>query len=435
MGGHYGSINAKTTDREAFKAVLEEAAREHKAKFQLGPVINGWVSAYPDDAGKRDTCLSTLAAKTKGVLLYLYVFHDDVLFYGFYQDGRLLGEYSSDPDHFEETSPEEHERLRAHPELFRDLVKSEKELGEIAEILKVEDSKVDSKYLFEQVRLEELALVLGIENSVTSYEYLTDGEWDGIKRRKEFIHIPDQTAEKTAAKTAAAALRAEAKRLKKEGILCFESFPPGKKPVALGEATIDPLYGGVLFTWGRYGSDASGPRLFQAKPPWVSETGVAELPSSTAIPRDLTFSRTGKWFAYNDGYLRLWDWQEKKLVESLNNYSKPVLFSADEKWLLCQNQTGFATFSIETRQTVATVATHPHFLAWHPAGRFIVTRFQQEQIGLIDLEAGKVVKTLYFGAICDWSHLSEIFSGTLEKAGLSEAQLVGMKRGFVRGST
>ena len=89
-----------------------------------------------------------------------------------------------------------------------------------------------------------------------------------------------------------------------------------------------------------------------------------------------------------------------------------------------------ATFSIETRQTVATLATHPHFLAWHPAGRFIVTRFQQEQIGLIDLEAGKVVKTLYFGAICDWSHLSEIFSGTLEKAGLSEAQLVGMKKGI-----
>ena len=79
---------------------LKSTAREHKAKFQLGPVNNGWVSAYPDDAGKRDTRLSTLAAKTKGVLLYLYVFHDDVLFYGFYQDGRLLGEYSLRPGPF-----------------------------------------------------------------------------------------------------------------------------------------------------------------------------------------------------------------------------------------------------------------------------------------------------------------------------------------------
>jgi len=55
-------------------------------------------------------------------------------------------------------------------------------------------------------------------------------------------------------------------------------------------------------------------------------------------------------------------------------------------------------------------------------------------MGLIDLEAGKLIKVLYSGTIADWSGLASAFSGTLKQAGLSEEQLREMKQGFIRGS-
>jgi hypothetical protein len=131
------------------------------------------------------------------------------------------------------------------------------------------------------------------------------------------------------------------------------------------------------------------------------------------------------------------DWAEKRLLQGISLGSSPVQFSTDEKRLLCCCKQGFEVLSLETGQVIQSAsagAGHPHFLAWHPSGRFVVTRHRQDQLGLIDLEDGKLFKVLYSGTIADWSKLASIFSGTLEQAGLSEEQLGEMKQGFIRGS-
>ncbi len=112
----------------------------------------------------------------------------------------------------------------------------------------------------------------------------------------------------------------------------------------------------------------------------------------------------------------------------------PVHFSFDEKWLLCQTQQGFEVFSLETKSITQRIPAHPNFLAWHPSGRFLVTRPRQDQLGLIDLNVGKLIRVLYSGTVTDWSNLASVFSGELEKAGIPDEQLNEMKRGFIRGS-
>lgn len=434
MGAHYRSLQVKGKNRDLIIAAVERLARAHKGKLLIGPEINGWTGIYFDDSVPTEASAVAVATQLDASVLELMVHDSDIFIYNFYRGAQLIDEYSSCPDYFEEVSAAEHQRLKGKPGVFRDLVDSDEKLAKLNALLTAQDGE---EFVFEENRVDKFAELLGIKNTLTSYEYLTNGEWDGIEGRKQFLHIPDQTAEKTAAKTAAAALRVESKRLKKEGILCFESLPPGRKGIISGEATFDPWHGGILFNWGRYGSQPTGPRLFHAKPPWTSEPEAVEIPASAELPKDLVFSRTGKWFAYFDGELRLWNWPERRLIESANVDSSPVQFSADENRLLCRNQEGFEVFSVETRTIIRTVASgnpSPHFLAWHPSGRFLVTRYSQSQLGLIDLDAGKLIKVLYSGTICDWSSLAAVFSGTLKQAGLTEEQVGEMKQGFIRGS-
>jgi len=434
MGAHYRSLQIKCENRDAVIAAAENLVTAHNGRLFIGSKINGWTGLYLDNSAPTEAFAIAFAKQLNASVLDLMVHDSDIFIYNFYRGDQLIDEYSSRPDYFEEVSVAEHQRLKGKPEVFRNLVDSDNKLAELGSLLTTHD---DEEFVFEENRLEKFAELLGIENTLTSYEYLTRGEWDGINGRKQFVHIPDLTAGKTAAKAASADLRAEIKRLKKEGILCFESLPPGKHAILLGEAIFDPLRGGILFNWGSYASNPVEPRLFYAKPPWTSEPEAVEIPASSAFPNNLVFSRTGKWFAYFDGQLRLWDWPERRLIEGANVHSSPIQFSADEKWLLCRNQQGFDVFSIERKQIIQSGSTGtqpPHFLAWHPSGRFVVTRHRQDQLGLIDLDAGKLVKVLYSGTISDWSNLSAIFSGTLKQAGISEEQLGEMKQGFIKGS-
>jgi hypothetical protein len=132
----------------------------------------------------------------------------------------------------------------------------------------------------------------------------------------------------------------------------------------------------------------------------------------------------------------LWNWAEHRLTENANAPSFPVCFSSDEKWLLCQTREGFEIFTLETKEIALRIPAqrHLHFLAWHPSGRFLVTRPRQDQLGLIDLELGKLTKTLYSGTVSDCSELAAIFSGELQEAGITDGRLNECKQGFIKGS-
>jgi len=415
-------------------AVAEEIARAQNGKLLLGPVLNGWIGLYLDDSLPGEGLAGEISKSLTNDVLDLVVHDSDIFIYNFYQQGRLVDEYSSSPDYFEQVSAAEHVRLQGKPEAFLDLLGSDEKLSELRSLL---SSKDDEEFLFAENRLEKFADLLGIKNTLSSYEYLTNGEWDGIDGKREFIHIPDQTAAKSSARAAAVALRAEMKRLQKDGTLCFESLPPGKSAYVPGEALFDPRRGGILFRWGIHAGYAAGPKLFYAQAPWTSEPETVDIPGSSTAPSALVFSQTGRLFAYFEDKLRLCNWAEKRLIEGTSLESAPVQFSADEKRLLCSTKLGFEVLSLENGRVIQSApagAEHPHFLAWHPSGRFVVTRHRQDQLGLIDLECGKLIKVLYSGTIADWSQLASVFSGTLKQAGLSEEQLGEMKQGFIRGS-
>jgi WD40 repeat protein len=415
-------------------AAAEPLARAQNGQLLVGPVLKGWIGLYLNDSLSSEGFAAEISKAVDTVVLDLVVHDSDIFIYNFYKQGRLIDEYSSSPDYFEQVSEAEHSRLHGKPEVFWELLGSDEKVNGLRSLL---SSKDKEKFLFEENRLEKFAELLGIKNTLSSYQYLTNGEWDGIEGRKQFDHIPDLTAEKAGARAAASTLRAEMKRLQRDGTLCFESLPPGKSAFVPGEAMFDPLRGGVLFRWGIHAGYAAGPKLFHARPPWTSEPEVVDIPGSSLAPSALVFSRTGKLFAYFEDKLRVCDWGEKRSLHKISIESTPVQFSDDEKRLLCSTKQGFEVLSIENGKIIQNApagAEHPQFLAWHPAGRFVVTRHRQDQLGLIDLEGGELIKVLYSGTIVDWSKLASVFSGTLKQARLSDEQLVEMKQGFIRGS-
>jgi hypothetical protein len=85
------------------------------------------------------------------------------------------------------------------------------------------------KFTFENERMAQFVELLGLPNALSSYEYLQQGERDEIQGWKQFIHIPDLSAEKNAKRAAQALIKTEKKRLQKEGILFAEIEPPKQK--------------------------------------------------------------------------------------------------------------------------------------------------------------------------------------------------------------
>ena len=89
-----------------------------KGRLLVGPLLGGWVGAYPNGGGQNPEVAAAIAARLASDLLYLGVHDDDIL---------------------------------REPETFM------------------------------SERLAALAKILGIENAVTSYECLKDGDRDGIE--------------------------------------------------------------------------------------------------------------------------------------------------------------------------------------------------------------------------------------------------------------
>ena len=55
MGGFYCSAHIRTNDASKVRSALEELAAESSGKFLMAPVIDGWVSVYPEDSGEELT--------------------------------------------------------------------------------------------------------------------------------------------------------------------------------------------------------------------------------------------------------------------------------------------------------------------------------------------------------------------------------------------
>lgn len=326
MGAFDGSIHLRTEDSAKVRAILEKVAAESKARFLLGPAINGWIAVYPHRHGQ-DEMVSRQIAKLAGCEVFHLVNHDDDVFaYGFYTaDGALADEYVSAPGYSSESMQAAEEKMVGKPEVYAHLLIGTS-VGDVHELLRRDSAVSKPRFAFEGERLEEFAAMLGIENARTSYEYLLDGDTDGIHRRSEFVHVPDLADERRKAREKKAAEKEAIRQLIREGKLFAEYR--GKK----GEHPsycVDYSSDGFLINW----TDLKcGPtQILRLAPPWPKKgEPLGELLDARASK---AVSHTGRCLAGPED--KLWKISGNSLeptsITGLHGYR--VKFSDDERFI------------------------------------------------------------------------------------------------------
>ena len=86
----------------------------------LGPAVNGWLSILPS-VGPDESVSEGVARRLPCHVLHLAVHDDDILFYFFYLNGKLVDQYNSWPDYFDAASDEEIQKSYGRPERFMKL--------------------------------------------------------------------------------------------------------------------------------------------------------------------------------------------------------------------------------------------------------------------------------------------------------------------------
>ncbi len=332
MGGHYGTVHVRTTDRDAVRSAVEGLASERTGRFLIAPAIDGWVTVYPDQNGQDKAVSEALAAKLPGrTLIHCLVHDDDIFAYWLFEGGRVLDTYNSCPDYFGDPNPPPrggNARTLAH--LLLDPAKA----NELQALLDAD------RFTFELERQDQFAALLGLPNTAYAYEYLQDGETDGVRQWKKFVHVPDLAPEKAARRAAAAEVRAELKQLQRDGILLLDELAEkstNKRSFKTPVWAIDPSGPAVVRSWQDSSGTAEPSAVWQrlAAPEWQAETcdfpGVGQASS-------LQFNPTGSRLAVysaNRSLVDIWDTRNKQqLVEKQS--PGPVIamsFSPDECWL------------------------------------------------------------------------------------------------------
>jgi hypothetical protein len=162
MGAWFDSIHVKTEDSDYVQKVLEQLSRKADCKFLLGSAINGWISVFPNELGRKESVSAAIAKLIPHDMFQLMVHDDDVFQYYFYRGGQLIDRYVSCPDYFEEMPEDERRQCEGHPELFHDLFADPKSLSKLQKLL------VADKFTFESERMTQFVELLGLQNALSS---------------------------------------------------------------------------------------------------------------------------------------------------------------------------------------------------------------------------------------------------------------------------
>lgn len=171
---------------------LQKIVQRTDGKFLVGPVVNGWISVFPEE--DQTEAVSADIAKVLLTDIFQFMVHDDDIFmYWFYRNGKLVDHYNSCPEYFEgmagvNVSEEEKHECSGRPELFQDLLKAPGSLPKLEELL----AATKKNYAFESQRMAEFVELLGLTNTLSSYRYLQGGEQDDIEGWDRFQHLEKQ---------------------------------------------------------------------------------------------------------------------------------------------------------------------------------------------------------------------------------------------------
>jgi WD40 repeat protein len=405
MGAFYGSIHIRTENSDVVQKALENVAKETNCRFLLGPVLNGWISVFPNDAGQGDQISVEIAKRLPYDIFHLIVHDDDVFAYYFYRDGRLIDQYNSCPDYFGKVSDEEKQKSRGRPELFQDLLRKPESLSKLKTLLATDGEK----FPFEHERMAQSVELLGLSNALSSYEYLQSGERDDIEGWRQFVHIPDLTAEKAAKRAVQAKIRAEKKRLQKEDVLLTEIKPPKLKGSSLGASIAwgtDSATNGLVLAWQSFhytksvDDEQNATELLTIQPPWKTPPVPLGLKTNSKA-HVLCTSPSADWlaggFVAGDWTMRVWDWRRKEIAFEVSHTQAVqwVAFSRDERWVYSLGGE-FILSSMAQKQPVITVkgVDGARGAAVHPSGKFVAVGLQYK-LGIINLEERRLIKTLW----------------------------------------
>ncbi len=407
MGAFYGSIHIRTENSDAVQKALDQVAKEANCRFLLGSPLSGWISVFPNDSGQNDRISVEIAKRLPHDIFHLIVHDDGIFGYFFYRDGKLIDRYNSCPDYFEEVSDEDKQQCQGRPELFQYLLPKPESLDKLKALL-IADKNIE--IVFEHERMAQFVELLGLQNALSSYEYLQAGEHEEIKSWKQFVHIPDLSAEKAAKRAVKAQIAAEKKRLQKEGILLAEIKPPSQKgpglPISIAWGT-DSATNGLLLVWQSYhltkpvDDPEHAPEFFTIQPPWNAPLQPIGLKTNWTA-HIFCMSPSAKWlaggFAAGDWKMRVWDWRQKNLAFEIAHTCAvdSVSFSQDEQWVYSLGGGEFIVSSMAEKRPVISVKGlgGSRKAAVHPSGKFAAVAFQQE-LAIVDLEKAEVVKKLW----------------------------------------
>src|SRR5262249_21252624 len=155
----------------------------------------------------------------------------------FYRGGELIDEYNSRPGYFSQSDRATEEAASGEPARFADLLKQP--VLKVKQLL-VRDTSPAGLWAMEQ--FQQFARALGLANAATAYEYFEEnGEWDGIRQRSKFVHIPSRPSQKEVELTQKQALREQVAHLKQAGRLIASYEAPKDSMI---EFRPDALCGG-----------------------------------------------------------------------------------------------------------------------------------------------------------------------------------------------
>jgi hypothetical protein len=403
MGGTYQAVQVRGEDRDAIRALLEQGAAECQPLW-FGPPLNGWIGIYP--AANASRVARYLARRWPAEILATAVFDDDIFAYEYFRDGKRADRYNSAPDYFKEVSEEERRALRGRPRRLAHLATDAARFDALADRLARQD---EEREVFASRLLQEFTEVLGIRNGLTTYDYLQDPRerretesWD------QFLHLPDQSAERARLRETEAAFRQGIERLKREGPLlaeCGGTYPAEGSRSPMGpwpRVCPSPDGRGFWVAWSDHAAPPAPRSLECYGPPWTPGAAVTGL----AIPASvfgLALSPSGRYLAVahaaGDWKAVLWDLRDNRLVAEAPQVRavERVGFLPDESAMFSVSSNGDDGKLILTPVGPGDARVIPiaraRLAAAHPGGGWLVASGEADRFHLVDVATDKVART------------------------------------------
>lgn len=360
LGGDYGSIQVRIRDRAAVKAAAELVARAKNIHCLVGPETNGWVGIYPENNGQDQTVAVDIAKHLDADVLHLLVYDDSVLAYRLWRKHQLVDSYCSAPGYFGEENHEDEEKQTGDPRKFLPII------GEMIDRLPDLLDRKQSPVL-ESERLRKLAKLLRISNAVTAYEYLNEGNFQGIEERAEFELVPADPAAESKPKRASTRnrIQGEIRKCKENGLLLGRDV---RKQQC--QARVCTVADGFLI----FRVDYPKVSVEHQCAPW-NEPRIIPFDEATIVVTVSSDAAGHRVATAELDRVRIWDWASGQFIskaEIRETRATIAAVSPSGKLIAYCSATEFVVAGIDPRQQILRVPAKPELrIAFHPSQQWI----------------------------------------------------------------